>query len=63
VTTYRRLLLILAPLLLSASGTYAQGIIDGTLRTSDGTPVAHAMISLEREQGKTVSEATTDAEK
>jgi hypothetical protein len=61
VTTYRRLLLILTPLLLSASGAHSQGIIDGTLRTSDGTPVANGMISLEREQGKTVSEATTDA--
>ena len=49
-------------LLLGVNATFAQGIVDGTVRDGHGAVVPNGSVSLEREEGKTTLSAKTDAE-
>ena len=47
--------------LLGVNATFAQGIVDGTVRDGHGAVVPKGSVSLEREEGKTTLSAKTDA--
>ena len=47
---------------LGVSAAFAQGIIEGTVRESHGASVPNSTVALQREEGKTIFSAKTDAE-
>ena len=57
----RKLLLLLFPVLLSAA-TFAQTLVDGTVRDQNGKPVSGATVVLQRAEGRVADQTTSNAE-
>lgn len=62
MASIKHIMRVLLLLLLSAGATFAQGLVEGTVRDGHGAAVPNSAVTLQREDGKTILAAKTDAE-